>query len=158
MFREMRRFKQQLDEALAMDVLEAGRRGTLAVLADDGYPYTVPLNYWYDREHQCVYFHGAGEGQKIDAVRRCDKASFNVLSDPYREGEDWWYQFNSITLFGRVTIVVDADERKKALTAIGLKYYPDHDSAMHAVEKHIGHITILRFQIEHMSGKHINEK
>ena len=47
MFRTMRRFKQQLPDAETEQILEEGKTGVLGVIGDDGYPYTVPLNYLY---------------------------------------------------------------------------------------------------------------
>ena len=45
MFRKMRRFRQQLPDEEAIKILENGKTGVLAVNGDDGYPYTVPINY-----------------------------------------------------------------------------------------------------------------
>ena len=44
-------------------------RGVLAVNGDDGYPYAIPLNYFYDRDERKIYFHGARAGHKVDALR-----------------------------------------------------------------------------------------
>ena len=48
MFREMRRKNQKLSDQESIAVLQKGTSGVLAVLGDDGYPYTVPLSYVYD--------------------------------------------------------------------------------------------------------------
>lgn len=45
MFRELRRKKQLLSEQETLRVLEEGKTGIVGVLGDDGYPYTVPINY-----------------------------------------------------------------------------------------------------------------
>ena len=50
MFREIRRKKKQIDTQSAESLLEQSRRGVLAVNGDDGYPYAIPINYFYDRE------------------------------------------------------------------------------------------------------------
>ena len=55
MFREMRRKRQQLDEAACRAVLERGTSGVLAVSGDDGYPYAVPLSYVYTEGK--LFFH-----------------------------------------------------------------------------------------------------
>ena len=44
MFREMRLTKQQLPDEEALAILEKGGTGTLALLGDEGYPYSVPIN------------------------------------------------------------------------------------------------------------------
>ena len=47
MFRKMRRFKQQLSNDEALEILRNCKSGVLAVSGDGGYPYTVPLNFVY---------------------------------------------------------------------------------------------------------------
>lgn len=158
MFREMRRFKQQLTEEECRKVLSEGRRGTLAVQGEDGYPYAVPLNFYYDANAGCLYFHGAGQGHKMDSIRRSDKVTFNVLSNGWKDEGDWWLQFNSVTVFGRIQVLEDGTERQTALRAIGRKYYPDAASAERAVQKYMDHVCILKLTPEHITGKHVKEK
>ena len=74
MFRKMRRFKQQLSKEECENILRAQKRGVLAVLGDEGYPYAVPLNFVYD--NGCIYFHSAVAGHKLEAIRAYDKGSF----------------------------------------------------------------------------------
>ena len=54
MFRKMRRFKQQIPTGDCIKLLEKAPRGILAVLGDEGYPYTIPLNFVYDEGK--IYF------------------------------------------------------------------------------------------------------
>ena len=68
MFRPMRRFKQQLSRERCEETLRRGSYGVLAVLGDEGYPYSVPLNYRYSDGKIC--FHCAASGHKLDAVRK----------------------------------------------------------------------------------------
>ena len=70
MFRPMRRFKQALSAEECLEVLKEEKRGTLALAGDEGYPYALPINYFYEEASGRIYFHGAGEGHKIDAIRR----------------------------------------------------------------------------------------
>ena len=105
MFRDMRRFKQQVSREACIEILTGSRRGVLAVLGNDGYPYTVPMDYVYeeadpdavemqDGEEPAsgeavsfgrIYFHCAKEGHKIDAIRNCDKVPFCVMSEGVQE-------------------------------------------------------------------------
>ena len=62
MFRQMRRIKQQLAEDEALEVLKSAKRGVLSVIGDDGWPYGIHLNpYWEDGR---LYFHGAKRGTR----------------------------------------------------------------------------------------------
>lgn len=122
MFRDMRRFKQKLTESECEAVLQKQKRGVLAVLGDGGYPYTVPMNYIYD--NGCIYYHSAVEGHKLDAVRACDKGSFNVLSDGELTDDGWSYNFLSVTAFGRLDPHRRIGADRKA-QAFGSKILPD---------------------------------
>ena len=42
----------------------------LAVNGDDGYPFAIPVNYFYDQEQDKIYFHGAKSGHKVDALKK----------------------------------------------------------------------------------------
>ena len=44
-FREMRRKRQLLSNDESVAILEKATAGTLALLGDDDYPYTVPISY-----------------------------------------------------------------------------------------------------------------
>ena len=155
MFREMRRFKQALTEEECADILRRERRGVLAVLGDDGYPYAVPLNFVY--EDGKIYIHCAGEGHKIDAIRRCDKASFCVTEPGERAPGEWWFKVRSVIAFGRVRMLEDRDEVLSRVRALGLKYAaPDYVEK--EIQKDGKRVQCLELTIEHMTGKRVNEK
>ena len=63
MFRPMRRASRAIPEEAAKHLLQQSRRGVLAVNGDNGYPFAIPVNYYYDQEHDKIYFHGAKSGQ-----------------------------------------------------------------------------------------------
>lgn len=76
-FRDMRRKRQQLSNEESIAILEKATAGTLALLGDDDYPYAVPISYVYHEGK--LYFHSALSGHKVDAIRKCEKASFCVM-------------------------------------------------------------------------------
>lgn len=78
MFRDIRKKKNQISTEAAEQLLREARRGILAVNGREGYPYAIPINYYYDREAQKIYFHGARAGHKAEAIRACDKVCFTV--------------------------------------------------------------------------------
>ena len=155
MFREMRRYKQALTEEECAEILRRERRGVLATLGDDGYPYAVPLNFVY--EDGKIYFHCAAEGHKIDAIRRCDKASFCVTEQGERAPGEWWFKVRSVIAFGRVRMLEDRDEVLSRVRALGLKYAaPDYVEK--EIQKDGKRVQCLELTIEHMTGKRVNEK
>jgi len=79
MFREMRRKGQQISQEECAQVLTRAKTGILGVHGDDGYPYTVPVNFVYtpgeNGQAGTIGFHCATTGHKIDAIRRNEKVS-----------------------------------------------------------------------------------
>ena len=154
MFREMRRYKQLAAQEECIRLLENGKRGVLAVLGDEDYPYTVPLDFVYQDGH--IYFHCAVEGHKLDAVRRHDKVSFCVLSEGVQEENSWWYHFTSVIVFGKVREVTDEAEKDRCLRLLGGKYFPSKEY-LEKEMKGASRAAVLDLCIEHMTGKHIRE-
>lgn len=158
MFREMRRFKQQLSEEECRHILKTEKRGVLAVNGDGGYPYTIPINYIYEEESGKIYFHGAKEGHKIDALLRDPKVSFCVYDHGYRQLGDWAYMVKSVVVFGRLRMLEDREEMIELSRRLGRKYYPTEEE----LEAEIAHsgkrVQILELAMEHMTGKLVHEK
>ena len=48
MFREIVRKKQILSEEECISILKETKRGVLSVNGDNGYPYGMPINHYYD--------------------------------------------------------------------------------------------------------------
>jgi len=156
MWREMRRKNQQLSQQECEDILSEGKRGTLAVLGDDGYPYAVPLDYTY--RDGCLYFHGAPTGHKLDAIDAYDKCSFCVLSEPQENEGAWWLTFRSVIAFGRIRRITDPDRMRSILWEIGEKYLPTMEGEGEHIERVLGRIAVLELEVEHLTGKLVNEK
>lgn len=156
MFRKMRRYKQQLAHDEVISILERGKTGVLAVLGDDGYPYTVPINYVY--VDGGIYMHSALTGHKIDAIAAYDKASFCVIDADDVVPEDYSTNFRSVVAFGRVRIIEDEQEKLAFVRRLGDKYNPDQDEAL---EREIAHgfkrMHMIAFDIEHVTGKQSKE-
>ena len=89
MFREMRRKTQALSGEECARVLAEERRGVLSVLGDEGYPYGMPLNHWYDPSNGHLYFHGGKIGHRVDAVKNNDKVSYCVYDKGTPSEGDW---------------------------------------------------------------------
>lgn len=151
-FREMRRKRQQLSEAETIEMLQKGTSGTLALMGDNGYPYAVPLSYVYADGK--LYFHSAKEGQKMDAIRNCSKASFCVICSDEVHPKEYTTYYGSVIAFGQIHIIEDEDEKIATARLLGNKYNPDDEQALQAeLEKGLARMLMLRLDIEHMTGK-----
>lgn len=153
MFREMRRKRQLLSQEDAAAVLNRGTAGVLALSGDDGYPYAVPLSYVYDGSK--IYFHGAKEGHKIDAIRRCEKASFCVVDRDQVVPEEYTSYFRSVIVFGMLRILEDDAEKLEAIEKLAVKYAPENSSQRlkEAIDREWKPLCVMEMTIHHMTGK-----
>ena len=126
MFRKMRRKKQELTEKQCLDILRRAKTATLALSGDDGYPYSVPMNFVY--EDGKIYFHGAKEGHKIDAIKNNPKVSMSIINQ-----ED--------------------DEIYHAIKTLGLKYNEDEVTVEKEIQREWKALCCIEITIEHISGK-----
>ncbi len=151
-FRQMRRKRQQLAEEESMAILQKATAGTLALLGDDDYPYAVPISYVYHEGR--LYFHSALEGHKVDAIRKCDKASFCVIEQDDVQPEKYTTFFRSVIAFGRIHIIEDDVEKLETARLIGNRYNPHQDEALQKeIENGFSRMLAIRFDIEHLTGK-----
>ena len=157
MFREMRRKKQQLTMEECVEILKQEPRGILSMLGDDGYPYGIPMTHWYCEENGHLYFHGAKEGHKIDAIEKCDKVSFCVHDKGYRKEGEWALNIKSVVVFGRMKVLEDAEVKKKICENLCLKFTEDQEYIKEELRKYLEATWCLELIPEHMTGKLVNE-
>lgn len=127
MFREMRRFKQQITTEECKKVLKEEKRAAFSVIGDDGYPYTIPINFYYDEADNIIYFHGAKEGHKVDAMNRCDKVCLTVWNQGFKKEGHWEWNPTSVVVFGKVKLVTEKNIFEDRLRKLAAKYYPNID-------------------------------
>ena len=157
MFRELTRKKQQLSRESCITVLKNETRGVLSVLGDDGYPYGMPMNHWYNEADGCLYFHCGRGGHRMDAVCRHNKVSFCVYDGGYRKPGEWSLNVSSVIVFGWVEIVEDRDRVAAVTAALSRKFTQDEDYIRQEIEQHLHRTVLLRLTPEHICGKRVNE-
>ena len=155
MFREMRRKDKEKTREEAERILHEGEHGTLAVLLDSGYPYSLPVSYVY--EDGRIYFHSAVAGQKYEALLRDSRVCFSVVEADKTQPApgEFTVLYSSAIAFGRASLVEDEAEIRRALHLITGKYDPSvsHDSVDTYVQPQLSRVCVFRVDVEHLSGK-----
>lgn len=151
MFRPMRRSKQQLSDKRVSEILKNGKTGILAVNGDNGFPYTVPVNYVYFNGK--IYIHCAKEGHKIDAIKANNKVSFCVIDSDEVFAEKLTTLYRSAVVFGKAEILNEKDKTEQAVTALGLKYNPDREFIEKEISKFIDTMCCIEITPSHITGK-----
>ena len=75
----MRRNDRAAGAEEARRLLETAEYGVLSMASSDGVPYGIPLNFAFMRD--CIYFHCAPEGKKIDLLSANRKVSFALSAE-----------------------------------------------------------------------------
>ena len=157
MFRKMRRWKQQLSLEACIEVLKKEPRGVLSMMGEDGYPYGIPMNHWYCEADGKLYFHGAKEGHKIDALRACDKVSYCVHDQGYRKEGEWSLNIQSVVVFGTIKPVEDEQKAVEICRSLSAKFTDDPAYVEYELESGKNRLLCLELTPDHMTGKLVNE-
>jgi nitroimidazol reductase NimA-like FMN-containing flavoprotein (pyridoxamine 5'-phosphate oxidase superfamily) len=119
-------------------------------LVEGGEAYIVPVNFGY--ENNCLYFHSALHGRKIELIRKNRKISFEIEGDYSVErgksGCDVKYQ--SIIGRGSADVIDDNEEKIRGLKSImrqctGSEYEFSRDR--------LDTVLLVRIEIENMTCK-----
>lgn len=158
MFRAIRKKKNEIATDAAKTLLLSSRRGVLAVNGDDGYPYAIPINYVYDADAGKIYFHGAKAGHKVDSLRACDKVCFTVYGNETVKEEAWAPFMQSVVVFGRCRLVESGERAIALLKKLAMKYYPEEQLVDAEIARAGKAAQMFEIEIEHLSGKEVQEK
>lgn len=158
MFRPMRRAARAIPDEAAKKLLTESCRGVLAVNGDDGYPFAIPVNYFYEEAQGKIYFHGAKAGQKVDALKKSDKVCFTVYGNEHFEPGEWAPYVQSTVVFGRCHLIEDAALTEAKVRELAAKYYPGPEEIEAEIAKAIKGVQLYEIEIEHLTGKQIQEK
>jgi len=150
----MRRVDKEFTEQEKLSrVLKETCYMTLA-MARDGEPYLVSLSHGYDEERNCIYFHCAPEGKKLDYMRANPVVWGQVIVDHGYVEKECTHHYVTVMFRGRVSFIEDDDEKRRALRTMLWQLEPDLETR----EKRMGTdglaTTVFgRIDIECMTGK-----
>mgnify|MGYP003524931006 FL=1 len=115
------------------EILQACEYGTLSLISE-GKPYVVALNFVFFENS--IFFHGAKEGKKIEAIKSNPNASFLVVK-PYSFIPSYFSDtmaacpatqfFASVLFEGKVAFIEDGNIKAKVLNAL-MKKFQSEDS------------------------------
>ena len=155
-FRQLARIKQQLPEDECFEILKDQKRGVLSVNGDNGYPYGMPLNHYYEDGY--LYFHGGKYGHKIEALRKDNRASYCVYDEGYRNEGEWHLNIKSVIVFGKVEFIEDEEKVIEISKRLSHKFTDDDGYIYEEIRKSLKGTLMFALKIEHISGKIVKEK
>ncbi|MBW2062902.1 MAG: pyridoxamine 5'-phosphate oxidase family protein [Deltaproteobacteria bacterium] len=115
-------------------------------------PYIIPVNFGH--KDGCLYIHSAPEGKKIDMIKNNNNVCFEVDIDHELIKSDspchFSMKYQSVIGFGKAFFIEGLEEKKMALDLIVGHY---SDGSREYPEKIVRHVTIIKVEIDHMTGK-----
>lgn len=149
-----RKDKEITDVEEIKSILKKTQYVTLAMSHNDE-PYLVTLSHGYDQDRNCVYFHCASEGKKVNILRANNLIWGQALIDKgYAQGAcDHLYA--TAQFRGRVTFIEDLEEKEHALKVMieSLDKNPQEIIKKQLQPQSIQKVRIGRIDIDYMSGK-----
>ena len=157
MFREVARVKQRLEKDEIADILNNEKRGVLSVCGENGYPYGLPMNFWYNEKNGFIYFHSGKKGHKIDAINKDNRVSFCVYNEGYKKDGEWALNISSVIVFGRIYEVRDAEKAVEICRSLSLKFTSDTGYIESEIERFANATVCFELRPDHITGKIVNE-
>ena len=156
-FREIARKNQSLETQKIIEILKSEKRGVLSVHGDNGYPYGLPINYWYNEENGCLYFHSGKKGHKIDAISFDNRVSFCVYDEGFRRNGERALNISSVIVFGKMYVIEDEKKALEIYRKLSAKFTSDIDYIDSEIEKFAKSTLCFELKPEHITGKIVNE-
>ena len=157
MFRELERKQKQLSPEECACILKTEKRGVLSVCGDNGYPYGMPMNHWYNEEDGMIWFHCGNTGHRLDALKKDDRVSFCVYDEGYRNPGQWALTIKSVIVFGRIEIIDDPEKIVEITTKLSYKFTQDEAYIRKEIEQYAHRALLLALVPEHICGKLVEE-
>ena len=158
MFRELSRKNKQITNAECIQILTDETRGVLSVNGDDGYPYAMPMNHYYNKSDGCIYFHCGKSGHRLDCLKKSDKVSFCVCENGSMIDGDWALTVRSVIVFGKIEIVDCQEQIIDVCTKLSHKFTKDHEYINNEINAYAKSTLLLRLRVQHICGKIVVEK
>ena len=148
----MRRKDKEITDRTVIEEIIAKASVCRIGLSANGEPYVFPVNYGYHDE--CLYFHSAPQGKKIEMLRQNPHVCFQMDTDveliPAEKACDWSIKYRSVTGFGKAEFLHDPEGKRHAMQSI-MSHYSDQKFTF--AEESLVPVCIVCIHIETMTGK-----
>jgi len=156
-FHLRRKDKEVTDERLLKKILKTTKYVTIA-LSMNNEPYLVSLSHGYDEKKNCLYFHCAREGKKLQYLSSNDTVWGQALLDyGYSEGE-CTYLYASVHFSGKVTMLENLKEKREALACMIRQIDKNPEILITDLRpERLRNTVVGRIDVAYMSGKKSKE-
>lgn len=152
MGKEMRRKDRLVTEEKAREIVEKTEYGMLCTTGSDGYPYAIAVSHVL--HENCIYFHCALEGRKLDNIKDNPKVSMSFVSKAEVDQGEYTVRYESAVAVGIAKMIDDEEEKMLALKLICERYSPDMlANHLDYIQPRLKYTGVCRIDMESISGK-----
>jgi hypothetical protein len=133
--------------------------GHIATRWDDQ-PFINPSTFWYDDTRHEIYFHSNIVGRTRANSERHDRVCFEASEFgkllPSNVALEFSIQFESVIAFGSIRVLEDAEDKRRALSNLLGKYFPQMTSGKEyrpITDEELKRTSVYAISIESWSGK-----
>jgi len=149
----MKRKDSELSYEATFEILESNNYAVVSLIDAEGMPYGVALDYIY--KDDCLYFHGAKEGRKTDAMAKNPRACAVILGETKVIPNRFGREYVSAVVEGPITLIDDPEVKRTVMRWVVERNSPDYlEKGYAVVEKLLERVLIYKMEIEKLSGKH----
>ncbi len=137
-------------------------RGIIAHVAhsDGQQPFVTPTNYWFDEEYEQIIFHSNRAGRLRSNLEShaqiCLEVSEYGRLLPSNAALEFSIQYRSVLVFGKIRILEENAEKRRALQGLLSKYFPGYRSGIEyrpITENELARTSVYALGIDTWSGK-----
>lgn len=129
-------------------------------MSSNNQPYLVSLSHGYDEDQNCIYFHCAQEGKKLEYLRANNMVWGQALLDlGYCSAEnECTHLYASVHFSGKVTFLDDIDKKRQAMICMIMQLDKNPKWLITKLKtERLRKTAIGRIDIEYMTGKKSKE-
>jgi uncharacterized protein len=128
--------------------------------AQNGQPFLNPTTFWFDETNHQIIFHSNLVGRIRSNIesnpRVCFEASELGKMLPSNVALEFSLQFRSVIVFGKASLVNDAEEARRVMYGLIRKYFPRMTAGKEfreITDKELKRTSVYAIKIEEWSGK-----
>lgn len=150
-----RKRNEIINETEILSIIKGGNHVSIA-LCDNDIPYIITMSYGADIGNNCLYFHCANKGDKLDFIKKNPNACATIIKDNGYMVTKCDHDYESLVIRGKMHIVSELAEKKHGLQILlnHLEKDPQPIFERNIKDDHSYYgVTILRLNMETIIGK-----
>lgn len=149
----MRRKDLMVPREDTIEILDMNDYAVLALVGPDGRPYAVPMDYL--RKDEALYFHGAKEGRKVDAMKANPWACAVITGETTIVPDKFGRRYRSAIAEGPIEVIDEPEAKQEVMQWFVESRSPGYrEKGQMVIERMLDRVLVYKMSIVSITGKH----